>query len=234
MNKFRKYILVLAACWLGIIPVAADNILVLEGLIESHKTLSNRLKNRSTVEGTVAVATNRQTNITDDYENDVVSMQKRIEGAFASVQFTADLAVLTSMAIKTTKLSTRAIDAALDAVGDNPLIIFAAEQALNRSGQCIQSIYKLMAMVVGSGTGVVLATNEDRTQFCFMVRTKLLEIQDIMYELLAVANRMEHRFERYDENNMRARQILDILSGAKHEEAYKKTSNKISMAASQN
>ena len=161
--------------------------IVLETLIQSHKSLSNKLRDRCTIDASVFGATTIVTDRSEEYQDIIKTMQKRIEGSFANVQFAADLAVLTSMAVKTAQLSTDAVDTALDNLGGNPFIIPLTTYAVQRSGQCINTIYKLIAMVATAGTGVVLATNEDRAQFCFIIRSKLLEIQDIMNTLMRMS-----------------------------------------------
>jgi len=165
----------------------AKRFIVLETLIQSHKSLSNKLQDRCTIDASVLGATIILTDNTEEYQDIIKTMQKRIEGAFANVQFASDLAVLTSMAVKTAQLSTDAVDTALDNLGNQPFIIPMTTYAVQRSGQCINTIYKLISMVATAGTGVVLATNEDRAQFCFIIRSKLLEIQDIMSSLIRMS-----------------------------------------------
>lgn len=160
---------------------------VLEALVQNHKALSNRLRERGLIDASVYAATEVTTGNTEDYQDIIKTMQQRIEGAFASVQFVSDLAFLTMMAVKTAQITTDAVDTTLDHVGNNPLVIPATVYAVDRSGQCINTIYKLVSMVATAGTGIVLATNEDRAQFSFMIRSKLLEIQDLMANLSRLA-----------------------------------------------
>ena len=228
----KKLIIILTALLIGQ-PVAiqaetAGKFLVLEAMIASHKSLSNKLKNRNLTEASVMAATQTTTNNTEDYDEIIVTMQKRIEGSFASVQFVADLTALTAMAVKTAKLSTDAVELALDKADKNPLLVEGAAYALNRSGQCINVIYQLIAMVASSGTGVVLATNEDRTQFCFMIRSKLLEVQDIMNRLLMMAMNSDGFLDNTE--NAATRRIRAVLQGSEDKKAYDETTRIIQTA----
>ena len=112
---------------------------VLEALIANHKALSNRLRDRTEIDAAVTIGTYRTTDETENYEDIVCTMQKRIEGAQASVQFALDLASLTSMAVKTAQLSTDAVESALNRIGDNPLIIEATAHVIRQSGISINT-----------------------------------------------------------------------------------------------
>ena len=211
-------------------PVAAESFVVLEALVQSHKSMSNKLRDRNNIEISVLGATNMTTNRTEEYQDNIIEMQKRIEGSFASVQFASDLAVLSSMAVKVARLSEDAVDFALDNATDNPLIIPATVKVVERTGQCVNTIYRLVAMVASSGTGVVLATNEDRTQFCFMIRTKLYEIQQMMESLLQMS--LGTDFIKMG-NTLRHRQLREILNGSQHGIAADKVGEMIDQAANE-
>lgn len=165
---------------------------VLETLIDNHKKLSNQLRNRSIVDAAVAVETIAVENRTTDYENMVDTLQKRVEGVFSGVQFGLELANLTLLAVKVADTSTDAVSLAADVGTRYPLAWIYGAHALEESGRVISDIYKLVAMVASGGTGVVLATNEDRTQFCFMIRSKILRLQDIMSRLSRNCRAMEY------------------------------------------
>lgn len=167
---------------------------VLETLIENHKTLSNQLRKRSIVDAAVAVETIGVENRTTEYEHIVDTLQKRVEGVFSGVQFGLEITNLSMLAVKTADLSTDAVSLAADVGTRYPLAWLYGAQALTESGRVISDIYKLVAMVAGGGSGVVLATNEDRTQFCFMIRSKILHLQNVMAALSRNCRAMEYGF----------------------------------------
>lgn len=224
----KKIAGLVVATLMVVTPVNAENFVVLEALVQMHKTLSNRLKERNGIEASVVVAANNTTNKTGNYEDIITKMQKRIEGSYASVQFASELAALSTQASRTASLSVDAVEYALDNAVDNPLILDATVYVTDRTAQCINSIYRLMAMVAGSGTGVVLATNEDRTQFCFMIRTKLLEIQKLMENLiqLSIGESLIKESNPADRARMRA-----ILNGSLHQSAADRAGRMIDQAA---
>ena len=233
LNPLKKFIIALLAVLLAApaVQIQAESVYrfaVLEALIANHKALSNRLRDRRDIDMTVTVATYRTTDETDNYEEMVRTMQQRIEGAQSNVQFSLDLASLTSMAVKTAQLSSDAVGYALDKAGDNPLIIDATVQVVNQTASCINTIYKLVAMAASSGSNVVLATNEDRTQFCFIIRTQLQRIQNLMKSLLHFTGgtgliRSIQTGE--------SRQIREILEGSKDVDAYREAAARIERAA---
>lgn len=224
----KKITGLLVAALMVFTPVRAESFVVLEALVQMHKTLSNRLKERNGIESSVVVAVNNTTNKTGNYEDIITKLQKRIEGSYASVQFVSELAALTSQASRTASLSVDAVEYALDNAVNNPLILDATVYVTDRTAQCINSIYRLMAMVAGSGTGVVLATNEDRTQFCFMVRSKLMEIQKLMENLiqLSIGESLIAEGNPADRARMRA-----ILNGSQHQNAADRAGRLIDRAA---
>ncbi len=225
MKKLLTILLFIAAITT---TVRADNFLVLEALITSHKTLSNQLRARTAAEAAVTVATKTTSDETDSYKGIITDLQNRVEGAFSNVQFVADLAVLTNMAVKTADMCTDGIGRAIDQSLKHPILLPYADYAVTSLGVHINGIYKLIAMVVTSGTGVVLATNEDRTQFCFMIRTKLQEIQNIARELKMMAYRCE-MFGGIEQQEVQG--VIDILKGSKMEEARDKAVDILSKAA---
>lgn len=227
-----KRILLTMTVWMCLTAVAqtesAYRFVVLETLISNHKSLSNKLKERGLIEASVMAATDITTDHTEDYQDIIKTMQKRIEGSFANVQFAADLASLTSMAVKTAQKSANAVDYALENIVGNPLIIPATVHVVERSGQCINTIYKLVSMVASAGTGIVLATNEDRTQFCFIIRSKLLEIQYLMDSLMQVTMGSNLISTGNSGDHQRIRQIL---MGIKDVDAMQMASGLINKAA---
>ena len=226
MKKLLTILLLIAATTT---IVRADNFIVLEALISSHKSLSNKLRARTTAEAAVTVATKNTADETDSYKDIIIDMQNRVEGAFSNVQFAADLAVLTNMAVKTADMCTDGIGHAIDQSLKHPILLPYADYAVTSLGVHINGIYKLIAMVVTGGTGVVLATNEDRTQFCFMIRTKLQEIQNIAREL----KMMTYRYEMFGNiaNEKDVQGVVDVLRGSKMGEAKEKAVNILSKAA---
>lgn len=196
--------------------VKAENILILEELIQCHKTLSNKLRKRAREEEAVTALTLITTNNTNDYKVIVEDNQNRVEGAFASVQFMADIVYLTRMAANTAEMCTKYIGRAIEKSVQHPVLLLYADQALSMTGMHIEGIYKLMVMVATSGTNVVLANNEERTQFCFMIRTKLEAIQNIVNELKTVTYRYElFGGERFSKND----DIEAVFNGSKMAEA---------------
>ena len=225
MKKLLTILLLIAATTT---IVRADNFIVLEALISSHKSLSNKLRARTIAEAAVTVATKNTADETDSYKGIITDLQNRVEGAFSNVQFVADLAVLTNMAVKTADMCTDGIGHAIDQSLKHPILLPYADYAVTSLGVHINGIYKLIAMVVTGGTGVVLATNEDRTQFCFMIRTKLQEIQNIARELKMMTYRCE-MFGGIEQQEVQG--VIDILKGSKMGEARDKTVNILSKAA---
>lgn len=224
MKKFLIILLTFAST----VAVQADNLLVLEALIANHKSLSNKLRNRGLIEGSLTVATKNTTNETDDYKVIISDMQNRVEGAFSNVQFYADLAVLTNMAIKTADVCTNGIGRAIDKSIEHPILLPYASYALDIMGMHINGIYKLIAMVATGGAGVVLATNEDRTQFCFMIRTKLMEIQRIAQEMKMMTYRCE-MFGGVSETQVN--KMMEVMKGSLIQEAHDKALEVLKMAA---
>ena len=226
MKKLLTILLLIAATTT---IVRADNFIVLEALISSHKSLSNKLRARTTAEAAVTVATKNTADETDSYKDIIIDMQNRVEGAFSNVQFAADLAVLTNMAVKTADMCTDGIGHGIDQSLKHPILLPYADYAVTSLGVHINGIYKLIAMVVTGGTGVVLATNEDRTQFCFMIRTKLQEIQNIARELKMMTYRCEMFGNIAGEKDVQG--VVDVLRGSKMGEAKDKAVNILSKAA---
>lgn len=202
---------------------------VLEALIANHKAISNRLLDRVDIDASVVYGTYRTTNETQNYEDIIRKMQKRIEGTQAGVQFALDLASLTSMAVKTAQLSSDAVEFALGKVDDNPLIIEATAHVVRQSGRSIETIYRLIAMASSGGVGAVLATNEDRTQFCFIIRTQLKRIQNLMHSLLHLTSGTGLIQSASTGDSRRIRQIIE---GSKDVDAYNEAVSRLNRAAS--
>lgn len=211
--------------FVGLQTIQADSKLVLESLILNHIRLSNRLQSRNAIETSVMGATNITTNRTDDYEVILDDLHTRVAGAFSNIQFAADIAILTTQTVKTAKLCEDAIDKAIDISFKHPGILIHATQALNETGMYIKSMYKLLAMVVTGGTGLVLANNEDRTQFCFMIRTKLMCIQSIMNNLIQLTEVIKFN-DLYNKENGN----LDVLKGSRMKQAKERALKSLSKA----
>lgn len=225
MNLTRKMIILICMAFMGLQTIQADSKLVLESLILNHIRLSNRLQSRNAIETSVMGATNITTNRTDDYEVILDDLHTRVAGAFSNIQFAADIAILTTQTVKTAKLCEDAIDKAIDISLKHPGILIQATQALNETGMYIKSMYKLLAMVVTGGTGLVLANNEDRTQFCFMIRTKLMCIQSIMNNLIQLTEVIKFN-DLYNKENGN----LDVLKGSRMKQAKERALKSLSKA----
>lgn len=225
MNLTRKMIILICMAFVGLQTIQADSKLVLESLILNHIRLSNRLQSRNAIETSVMGATNITTNRTDDYEVILDDLHTRVAGAFSNIQFAADIAILTTQTVKTAKLCEDAIDKAIDISFKHPGILIHATQALNETGMYIKSMYKLLAMVVTGGTGLVLANNEDRTQFCFMIRTKLMCIQSIMNNLIQLTEVIKFN-DLYNKENGN----LDVLKGSRMKQAKERALKSLSKA----
>lgn len=225
MNLTRKMIILICMAFVGLQTIQADSKLVLESLILNHIRLSNRLQSRNAIETSVMGATNITTNRTDDYEVILDDLHTRVAGAFSNIQFAADIAILTTQTVKTAKLCEDAIDKAIDISFKHPGILIQATQALNETGMYIKSMYKLLAMVVTGGTGLVLANNEDRTQFCFMIRTKLMCIQSIMNNLIQLTEVIKFN-DLYNKENGN----LDVLKGSRMKQAKERALKSLSKA----
>ena len=131
MKKLLTILLLIAATTT---IVRADNFIVLEALISSHKSLSNKLRARTTAEAAVTVATKNTADETDSYKDIIIDMQNRVEGAFSNVQFAADLAVLTNMAVKTADMCTDGIGHAIDQSLKHPILLPYADYAVTSLG----------------------------------------------------------------------------------------------------
>lgn len=211
----KKYIIIILTMLVAIQPVAADSLIILEALVQSHKSLSNKLRDRTTVETSVMGSTTLTTNKTGNYEEILEDMHTRYSGSLSNIHFAADVASLTTLAVKTIRACENSIDRTIDLAAKYPVLLVFGTKALDYTGMQITGIYQLLAMVVTGGTGVVLASNEDRAQFCFMVRTKLMNIQAVMRELMGLCN----HWESFGGLNLEE-QNIDVLLGSKMKDAF--------------
>ena len=185
----KKMIFILMGLWMAVSQIQAQvtEFLVLEALISNHKTLSNKLRDRITVDGSLALLTDIVADSTDVYRDDIVTMQKRVEGALSGVQFASEIAYLTMTAGDVAQHLASAMDEAIRVSYKHPTLLEMTVLSTQEAGNLIGDIYKLVSMVAGGSTGVVLATNENRSQFCQMVRDKLMRLDNVARNMSQMA-----------------------------------------------
>lgn len=221
----KKHLIIILTLLAAIQPVAADSLIILEALVQSHKSLSNKLRDRNNIETTVLGSTTLTTNNTEDYEQILDDMHTRYAGSFSNTHFAADVASLTSLAVNTIRSCENSIERTIDLADKYPVLLVYGTKALDYTGMQITGIYQLLAMVVTGGTGLVLASNEDRAQFCFMVRTKLMNIQAVMRELMTLCNSFE-LYQSYETDDVN----IDVLLGGKMSDAFERALTTLSIA----
>ena len=212
----KKLTIIICLLLTSLTNVVAQDFILLETLIDNHKTLSDKLKKRNMVEAAVAVETQQVENNSSDMKEIVKKLSNRMEGALENVQFAADVAVLTSKAIKVTQRSIEIADYALKLAPKNPEIVLEGANVVDRIGQQVNTVVKLAGMVVTNGVGVSLATNEQRMQFCMIVRDCLATMEGILYnyELYCWVSSV---------NNNSSERIFEILKGWNDKGSFDKT-----------
>lgn len=156
---------------------SAQDFIVIEALIENHKVLSDKMAERNKLEtGLLGTAVmNKQE--TEQYHTVLDQLKKRFSGAFSNLTFAADVANLTTLGYKAIQSMENAVSEGIKMSVQFPMLMPVGTEMLSLIGDQIEDIVKLGGMVLSNGTGVVLATNEERTQFTFMMREKIERIK---------------------------------------------------------
>lgn len=174
MKQIRLYIIVSVTMLFGALQTAsATDFLLLETLIVNHKKHSDKLKERIARDAAVLGAEMLVETSNDEYEEVTKSLSARMGTLLTNASFVIEVGILTDRAIEAGELIGKAYSKAGDVLIYHPDLLTAAVQINNQCLQKIKDIAKIVALVITGGTGVSLATPEQRKQFCNMVRERI-------------------------------------------------------------
>lgn len=163
---------------------------ILEVLIQNHKKISNRLKERVGNTGTAAVTQMLKEEETDVLKHKIDTLTNRHRLAMSDLTLLFDAVAITADVSETVNIAAEAIDMALSISTDHPEVLVKAGYLEERMQEKIEDIYKLTAAVLSSGVGVSLATNAQRHRFVTEIKGKVRWIRQNMADFYYYCRRV--------------------------------------------
>ena len=162
-------IMVLAVCQ----TATAQDYILLENLIMSHKELSNKLRDRVGVESAVYGTHIMLENTEKKYELLTDTLSKRMSSSLTDLNLLTDVARLTMDADEAVRGARMAYDKALDLALEHPVVLDRVIAANRGMADRIYEIYRMTAMVVTNGLRVSLGTPQQRHTYLRMVDNRI-------------------------------------------------------------
>jgi hypothetical protein len=169
----RRWIYLVMAFLLACPPAGATDYILLEALISSHKAQSNRLKERISTEGSVAVTQTLDTKNSTKYEEQLAALRKRFGDITDYVIFAGELVHIGTLTKDVAEKEVMAVDKAMEVGPQHPKVLARAIELETEFGQMVKELAELTVYVASSGVGATLSTPYQRRMFCNYISGRL-------------------------------------------------------------
>lgn len=186
------YILTAVFLLLTVQGVHATDYTLLEMLISTHKSLSNKLKTREEYDGTKSMTSLNETSKSKSFSQLVEKTSKRMGDVYSYVTFAADMVHITALAKEVVEMETKAVDLSLKAGLDYPKISKKALELHKEFGEMTSKIVALSVFTVSAGLDVTMATMQQRKDFTNFMQKELSAMRRKLSNFNFYAKAMMH------------------------------------------
>lgn len=165
---------------LTLVPLQAQDYVLTEILIKSHKELSNKLKNRIPIESSTLGTHYLIEESEKKYEAVTDTLSNRMASGITDFYLIPEVARLTQDAIDAVNIAEATYDKAGDMLLTHPIVMDVMLELNSGMADRITEIYRLIAMLVTNGIRVSLGTPEQRYMFLTIIDEKICWIRDNM------------------------------------------------------
>lgn len=190
--KGKMYILTAVFLLLTVQGVHATDYTLLEMLISTHKSLSNKLKTREEYDGTKSMTSLNETSKSKSFSQLVEKTSKRMGDVYSYVTFAADMVHITALAKEVVEMETKAVDLSLKAGLDYPKISKKALELHKEFGEMTSKIVALSVFTVSAGLDVTMATMQQRKDFTNFMQKELSAMRRKLSNFNFYAKAMMH------------------------------------------
>lgn len=192
MMKGRLYILTAFFLFFSTQGVHATDYTLLEMLISTHKSLSNKLKTREENDGMKASTSLNETSKSKSFSQLVEKTSKRMGDMYSYVTFAADMVHITALAKEVVEMETEAVNLSLKMKLDYPKIARKALELHKEFGEMTSKIVALSVFTVSAGLDVTMATMQQRKEFTTFMQTELSAMRRKLSNFNFYAKAMMH------------------------------------------
>lgn len=186
------YILTAVFLLLTVQGVHATDYTLLEMLISTHKSLSNKLRTREEYDGTKSMTSLNETSKSKSFSQLVEKTSKRMGDVYSYVTFAADMVHITALAKEVVEMETKAVDLSLKAGLDYPKISKKALELHKEFGEMTSKIVALSVFTVSAGLDVTMATMQQRKDFTNFMQKELSAMRRKLSNFNFYAKAMMH------------------------------------------
>lgn len=190
--KGKMYILTAVFLLLTVQGVHATDYTLLEMLISTHKSLSNKLRTREEYDGTKSMTSLNETSKSKSFSQLVEKTSKRMGDVYSYVTFAADMVHITALAKEVVEMETKAVDLSLKAGLDYPKISKKALELHKEFGEMTSKIVALSVFTVSAGLDVTMATMQQRKDFTNFMQKELSAMRRKLSNFNFYAKAMMH------------------------------------------
>lgn len=173
----KRLNIILAVMAMMLMPATAKaqvtDIATLEALIDNHKALSNKLRDRTTELAAGVVVAEDECAKSDKYTEMAHEVRKRAGTLLSYVTFAGDLVQIMQMMKDVGELEVEVVQTAIDNKLDYPELALEALDVQAKVGEDLARVTLYCYFIASAGTGVTLATQEQRQQFVNIMKNYL-------------------------------------------------------------
>lgn len=180
----KKWIAFVTFFWLALVSVQAQDYVLTEILIKSHKELSNKLKNRIPIETSTLGTHYLLEESEKKYEGVTDTLSNRMASGITDLYLIPEVIRLTQNAVDAVNIAEATYDKAADMLLEYPIVMDMIVELNSGMADRITEIYRIIAMLVTNGLRVSLGTPEQRYMFLTIIDEKICWIRDNMKNFL--------------------------------------------------
>lgn len=176
----KKWIAFTALFCLTLLPLQAQDYVLTEILIKSHKELSQKLKERIPIESATLGTHYLIEEAEEKYEGVTDTLSNRMASSLTDFYLIPEVARLTQNAVDAVNISKITYEKAGDMLLTHPVVMDVMLELNSGMADRITEIYRIIAMLVTNGLRVSLGTPEQRYMFMTIINDKICWIRDNM------------------------------------------------------
>lgn len=158
-----------------------QDFVLLELLINYHKSHSDNLKQRGVNDGIKTSVAVIEKNNTEKYMDVAEKVSERMGTLYSYLTFAAEMTRITALAKEVGEMEGIAISLAIDGNVFDPRIMPRMIELQKDFGTMTKKIVDLTVYVVSSGLGVTMATQEQRKEFTQILSRELYAMRSKLY-----------------------------------------------------
>lgn len=190
--KGKLYILTAVLMLFSVQEIHATDYTLLEMLISTHKSLSNKLRTREEYDGLKASTSLNESAKSNSFSELVKKTSKRMGDMYSYVTFAADMVHITALTKEVVEMETKAVELSLKAGVDYPKISKKALELHKEFGEMTGKIVALSVFTVSAGLDITMATMQQRKDFTNFIQKELSAMRRKLSNFNFYAKAMMH------------------------------------------